>query len=364
MAKIKQKFDFLDSFDKEIEKMEGVSTEGSPPRYWHSFGNHTINRVMSGSFYKGIPQGRITALCGPSHAGKSFLAGNLCRQAQEDGAYVLVIDSENALDNEFMQRIGVDTRPEAGYKYTSPTTIPQTVKIVSNFINKYKAEVGMSVDAPPVLIVVDSLDGCQTPAEYEAAAKGEIQFDRGQKPKMQKSMLMGWIPDIKSLNISIVVTKQVYRASQEQILQGEGSWVVNDAIRFPCSQILLATKLKLKDKTTKAVTGIKMKVESFKSRFTLNNVSVIEVPWDAPMSPYSGCFDIALTLGVIKQSGAWYTIPGDEKKYRRDDIESNKMEEIIKLCEQAGGGSVDSFALISDEYDEVTGVKPANWSEE
>ena len=41
-----------------------------------------------------------------------------------------------------------------------------------------------------------------------------------------------------------------------------------NAIRYSLSQILLITKLKLKDDKESAVSGIRMKVEGFKTRFT------------------------------------------------------------------------------------------------
>jgi len=58
--------DFLKSFEKDVASMDGVSTSSAPPRYWYSTGNYVLNRIISGSFTKGIPQGRITDLAGPS----------------------------------------------------------------------------------------------------------------------------------------------------------------------------------------------------------------------------------------------------------------------------------------------------------
>lgn len=358
MSKEKVKYDFLSSFDKEVKKMEHVSTNDDPPRYWHSFGNYAINRVMSGSLYNGIPQGRITALCGPSSAGKSFLAANLIREAQKEGAFVLILDTENALDKDFVSKIGVDPT-DPMYRYTAPVKIVDCTSVVSNFLAGYKAQFGNDPDAPPVLIVLDSCDGSKTTAEFTAAEKGEIQFDQGQKPKMIKSMLMNWMSDIKSLNVSVVVTKQVYRASQEQLLRGEGAWVVNDAIRFPCSQILLATRLKLKDDKTKDVTGIRLKVEGFKTRFCLGFSNVqVDVPYMGGMSKYSGVFEMAIALGVIIKKGSWYNLEGDPtmKNYRAADIENNEqlMEEIVAKCEQLATQHVDVDALLDGEYVEMS----------
>lgn len=329
----KKTFDFVKNFNKEVEKMDGVGTTAAPPRYWFGFGNFALNRIMSGSFYKGIPQGRITALCGPSSAGKSYLAANLCKQAQKDGAHILVVDSENALDDTFMTNVGVDTTDK--YYYTSPTTIPQATKIISSFIKGYREESGVDEKAPKVLIVIDSLDMLMTDTEKDHYEKGQQNFDQGQQSRQQKSMLKSFVQDIKQLNISIVATKSVYKAKQDQLLAGEGIWVVNDAIRYACSQIVLVTRLKLKDEATKTVNGIRLKAQGFKTRFCAPFLEVsLNVPYDTGIDPYNGSFDVALSAGVITQVGSWYTLKGDEKKYRRADIEATMMDNIIAECEK------------------------------
>jgi RecA/RadA recombinase len=368
ILKMASKFKFLDDFAKEVAKMEGVSTSSEPPRYWHSFGNHAINRIMSGSFYRGVPQGRITALCGPASAGKSFLAANLVLNTQqmEEDSITYIIDSENALDKVFMAGIGADVFRD-GYFYASPDTIPQTAKLVSKFIAGYKAQYGAAEDAPRVLIVVDSLDMLMTDAEKKAADSGDMQFDQGQHSRMLKSLLRSWVQDIKTLNISIVVTKQVYRARQDQLLQGEGAWVINDAIRYACSQILLATRLKLKGEkstpsaTTAEIIGIRLKAEGFKTRFCspFSNV-VVDVPYDEGMSKYSGMFDIAVAMGVITKKGSWYNLAGDDANYRGDDIKASPeiMDMVVAQCEKLAMKRVDIMAALGADVVEDTTNQP------
>ena len=57
---------FIKDFRKVMTKQESIITDFSPPRYWYSVGNLAVNSLISGSFKKGIPQGRITCLAGPS----------------------------------------------------------------------------------------------------------------------------------------------------------------------------------------------------------------------------------------------------------------------------------------------------------
>lgn len=333
---------FIKEFDKEAGKMEDVSSNSKPPSFYYHYGNYVLNRLMTGSFFRGVPQGRITAVAGPSHAGKSFIVGNLIREVQKENGWVLVLDSENALDDDYITNVGGDPSDEL-YNYKSVLTIPDTTKLVNSFLKGYKAEYGEDPEAPRGLIVIDSLDSLFTHSDWEAfQKKGELKADQGLQTKQLKGMLMKFQQAAKSLNVAMVVTKQVYRAKQEQLLQGEGIWVVNDAIRYPCSQILLVSRLKLKD-NERSVTGIRMKCEGFKTRFTKPfQTATIEVPYDTGMDPYSGLFDVALELGVVeKRSGAYYSVAGEDEKWFAKNF-SQRAEKVLHLCEQKGSKFLDA----------------------
>jgi len=103
---------FLNKVVKDLVKAGIDEGSSEPPRYWFSTGNYVLNKIISGSFHRGIPQGRVTGLAGPSGAGKSFLAANIIKHAQSAGAHIVVLDSENALDDEFVSAVGVDPTKE------------------------------------------------------------------------------------------------------------------------------------------------------------------------------------------------------------------------------------------------------------
>lgn len=329
-------------------KDDGVDVgAGSPPRYWLSTGNYTLNKIMSGSFHKGLPQGRLTCYTGPSGAGKSFLITNAIKQAQNDDYQIIVLDSENALDSEFVRKIGVD--PDSKYAHIGVTTIQQTKKITSSIITSYRKEYGTSEDAPKILIVIDSLDMMMTETEQDNFDKGVSKGDQGQRNKQLKAMLREFVQAIKNLNITMAVTSQVYK--NQDVLNGEGLWIVSDAIRFSLSMVMLLTKLKLKDTTTKEVTGIRMKVEGFKTRFTKPfQVAVFEIPYDTGMDPYDGLLDVALNIGVCIKKGSRYAIVGDESNswYAKD---FNKVAEIVLAkCEENSDKFLDDLASDSSDY--------------
>ena len=87
-------------FRKSITKsVPGMSMGFRDPDTWISTGNYCLNKLISNDFHKGIPLGKVTVLAGESGAGKSYIAsGNIVKNAQDQGIFVVLIDSENALD--------------------------------------------------------------------------------------------------------------------------------------------------------------------------------------------------------------------------------------------------------------------------
>lgn len=309
--------DFLKNVTKDLEKAGIHVGSSEPPRYWFSTGNHVLNRIISGDFSKGIPQGRITAFTGPSGSGKSFLVGNAVREAQKDGAFVCVLDSENALDDDFMEGIGVDVNKD--YYYVSVDTIPQTKQVVSQVIKGFKKEHGEGEDAPKLMIVIDSLDMLMTETEEENFAKGVSKGDQGQRNKQLKAMLREFVQAIKRPNINMIVTAQVYK--NQDVINGEGTWIVSDAIKFSLSQVVLLTKLKMRDKATRIVHGIFMKVEGYKTRFAKPfQTATIDVPYETGMDPYSGFLEVAVELGLVNKKGGWHNVVGSDKKWYAKDF--------------------------------------------
>jgi recombination protein RecA len=336
---------FLKDFNKTVSKMgEGVNTDTSPPDWWFGSGNYVLNKIIAGNFDRCIGQGRVTGLAGPSGAGKSFLLANIIKQAQKEGAYILLLDSEGAFDDDWATAIGIDVTSE-NYNCIQVCTIPQVVKIVSSFTKGYREDYPDG-KGPKVLIAVDSCDMLMTDSESEKYDKGNPNADQGQHPKQIKQMLKTFVNDIKSLYVSMIVTKQVYPANHDQLLKGEGAWVVNDAIRYSLSQIMLITKLKLKSDS--GITGIRMKVEGFKTRFAKPFQQVtIEVPYDTGMNPYSGLLDVAVNMGIVTKRGAWNYIEGTDISWSG---EKNTTEaHYSKILELAA--TKDVFLQVDEEDD-------------
>ena len=101
----------ISKFRKSITKsIDGLGIGFNDPTDWVSTGNYTLNYLISGDFFKGIPLGKVTVFAGDSGAGKSYIcSSNIVKHAQEQGIFVVLIDTENALDEDWLKALGVDT---------------------------------------------------------------------------------------------------------------------------------------------------------------------------------------------------------------------------------------------------------------
>ena len=147
-------------FRKSITKsIDGLGIGFNDPTDWISTGNYALNYLISGDFYKGIPLGKVTVFAGESGSGKSYIcSGNIIREAQAQGIFVILVDSENALDEAWLKAVGVDTSEEKLLRL-GMSMIDDVAKTISNFVKEYKTDYADKepADRPKELFVLDYL---------------------------------------------------------------------------------------------------------------------------------------------------------------------------------------------------------------
>lgn len=299
----------MQKVDKAVDKMDDVSNAATYPKYFFDTGSCIINQIISGDYKGGYPSGRMTMLAGPSGSGKSFLLGNAIREALNAGYGVFVLDSENALDEEYLQSIGVDINHPL-FNYKGVNSIDSATKVFATFFNAYE-------DAPedeqiPYLMCLDSLDQLLTSSQEDKGHKGESAGDMGQKAKQLKQFQSIILHRIKPLNVAVVATKQPYM-NQDGYTNKQKPYIITESLRFAYTQILLVTNKYLKNPLTNEFSGINLQVFGEKTRLTKPyQKCIVEVPYDEGMDWYSGVLQAAESVGVVKRNGAWYSY-GDVK---------------------------------------------------
>ena len=202
----------VSKFRKEITKsIDGLSIGFNDPTDWVSTGNFALNYLISGDFNRGIPLGKVTVFAGESGAGKSYIcSGNIIKNAQQQGIFVVLVDSENALDEDWLKALGVDT-DESKLLKLSMSMIDDVAKTISTFMSDYKAL--PDGERPKVMFVVDSLGMLLTPTDVNQFDAGEMKGDLGRKPKALTALVRNCVNMFGSYNVYL---RQLDRCCYEE----------------------------------------------------------------------------------------------------------------------------------------------------
>ena len=322
-------------FRKNITKsIDGLGVGFNDPTDWISTGNYALNYLISGDFYKGIPLGKVTVFAGESGSGKSYIcSGNIIREAQAKDIFVILIDSENALDEAWLKAIGVDTSEEKLLRL-GMSMIDDVAKTISNFVKDYKTDYGEKdpEERPKVLFVLDSLGMMMTPTDVDQFNKGDMKGDLGRKPKALTALVRNCVNMFGSYNVGMVATNHTY-ASQDmfdpddKISGGQG-------FVYASSIVVAMKKLKLKEDEAgnkiSEVRGIRAACKVMKTRFAKPFEGVqLKIPYETGMDPYSGLIDLFEKKGLITQQGnrlKYITADGKElldyrKQWGKENLE-------------------------------------------
>jgi RecA/RadA recombinase len=320
----------LSKFRKDLTKaIDGISFGFNDPTDWVSTGNYALNLRISNDFNKGVPLGKVTVFAGESGSGKSYIcSGNLVRHAQQQGIFVILVDSENALDESWLHNLGVDTSEDKLLKLNM-AMIDDVAKTISEFMKGYK-EIPEGQNKPKVLFIIDSLGMLLTPTDVNQFEAGDMKGDMGRKPKALTSLVRNCVNMFGSYNVGLVATNHTY-ASQDmfdpddKISGGQG-------FIYASSIVVAMKKLKLKEdedgnKVTE-VRGIRSACKVMKTRYAKPFEGVqVKIPYETGMNPYSGLTDLAEKKGLLKKDGnrlMFVTSAGEIIKYFRKGWESNE----------------------------------------
>jgi RecA/RadA recombinase len=318
----------ISKFRKSITKaIDGLGVGFNDPTDWISTGNYALNYLISSDFNKGIPLGKVTVFAGESGAGKSYIcSGNVIKNAQEQGIFVILIDTENALDESWLTALGVDTSEDKLLKL-SLCMIDDVAKTISEFVKEYKM---VPVETrPKVLFVIDSLGMLLTPTDVNQFEAGEMKGDMGRKPKALTALVRNCVNMFGNLGMGLVATNHSYSSQDpynpDPVVSGGQGFV------YASSIVVAMKKMKLKEdeagnKTT-TVNGIRAGCKIMKTRYAKPFEDIqVHIPYDTGMSPYSGLFELLEERKLISKEGNRYTyvdLDGVVHKYFRKEWNKN-----------------------------------------
>lgn len=296
---------------------------------WIDTGSKMMNAIVSGSLYKGIPEGRVTLLAGESGVGKSLIAMKVAGNAQRMGKSVVVFDSENAIDTRSAKNLGVDPSNLIHFPVRS---IEQTRNAVYKFLETIEEK---KLDGK-FLIIIDSLANMVSEIEEKRMGRDSTSADMGTIAKAIKSLLKTCTTFGGLTKTTFLVTNHIYDNPNEMYPDLVKCMPGGKACRYLPSIVVQMVKRNVKnDKNDfakdeedvalgKGVAGQEIRFLCPKNRFLRPLIEGSTfLNWKTGLVQEYGLDELAKDLGIVENRGSYFykkdgTPLGQGKKWKEN----------------------------------------------
>ena len=321
---------------------------------WLSTGNALLDVAISNRPYGGLPVGRIAEITGLEQSGKSLLSAHLLAETQKKGGVAVLIDTETAVNREFLEAIGVDI---SKLLYVSVDTVEGIFEACETIIEKIRT----SDKNRLVTIVVDSVAAASTKKELEA------DYDKDGYATDKAIIISKAMRKITNMigrqNICLVFTNQLRQKMNAMAFSDPWTTSGGKALAFHASvrfRLKSMGQLKIGDK----IVGIKVRAQVIKNRLgpPLRHAD-FNIFFDRGIDNYGSWLSVMKDNKLVKQAGAWYeyvdTNSGEVMKFQSKDFAQILSDEELKdqiyrkICEVS---ILQYKNSASEEVDETTDV--------
>lgn len=302
---------------------------------WISTNHYDLNRVLSGSLFKGLPEKCYTLLIGSEACFKSSLISLMAGNSQKQGFKPILFDSEGAYTTDFLERWGVDCS--------------NALYIYEPFVDNITSTLGqiLESDDEKYFISIDSIGNLESSKLLNDSISGDIKADQGGMARKTKQMLKMLLAVVKKKK-SVAVGAGHYYASP-------GMYATFDTVTggrhmtIAPHIILSLKKSKLTEDSKKdsKIIGNRITAVTIKNRFyPAFQETTIDIDYKNGLNSYSGLDNMAIDAGYITKGGAWYT----------NTITDEKVQGAANI------GKIINNELLNklDEYAKETGYSSTN----
>ena len=158
----------VESLNKKLGDVAFILGKGdSPPetKEWLSTGSTILDTIISNDIDAegGIPVGKLVEISGEAASGKSLLSYMILKDCQDKGGIPVLIDTENAANEDFLRLIGLEFYPEGSLVYIQVDSIEGVFKAIEDIIRRIREN-----DKDKLCCIVwDSVAGTSTDAEIQ-----------------------------------------------------------------------------------------------------------------------------------------------------------------------------------------------------
>lgn len=224
-------FDIVKNCDDTAEVLAESKTAIIPD--YVNTGWYILNAAMTGSLFKGAPASRVVTLSGESGTGKSYLAISICREAQKQGYTPIYMDSEGAIDTEFVERLGCDT---SNFIIKQVTTITEVSTFMANILKSVNEQ--PLEERSKIVFVLDSLGNLTSTKELTDTIEANQKRDMTKQQEV-KALFRTNATALAKAGALFIVNSHIYKTQDlfaKNVISGgcliEGEEIItNDGIK-------------------------------------------------------------------------------------------------------------------------------------
>ena len=341
--------DKLKTLESTISQIERNFGKGSVMKLGER-GVVEIDTIPSGSLsldialgIGGLPKGRIVEIYGPESSGKTTLSLHVVAEAQKNGGTCAFIDAEHALDPVYAKKLGVNTDEML---ISQPDNGEQALEIADTLVNSNAIDV----------LVVDSVAALVPRAEIEGDMGDSHMGLHARLMSQALRKLTGSISRSKALVIFINQIRQKIGVmfGNPETTTGGNALKFYSSIRMDIRRI---GPIKDKDEIVGNQTRVKVVKNKLAPPF---KIVEFDIMYNEGISKTGEILDLAVKIGIVEKSGAWYSYDGERigqgrenaKIYLKENpetaleieskIRSEKDEKDEKVQEDNGSDSDDT----------------------
>ncbi len=290
--------------------------KGSVMRMGDSSVGRDIEAISTGSLgldialgIGGLPKGRIVEIYGPESSGKTTLTLQVVAECQKIGGTCAFIDAEHALDPSYAEKLGVVVED---LLISQPDTGEQALEITDMLVRSAAVDV----------IVVDSVAALTPKAEIEGDM-GDSHV--GLQARLMSQALRKLTANIKRSNTLVIFINQI-RMKIGVMFGSPETTTGGNALKFYAS-VRLDIRRTGSIKKGDEVLGNETKVKVVKNKVAPPfKTAEFDILYNEGISRESEIINLAVQLGFIEKSGAWYS-------YNQEKIGQGKENVRIYLQE-------------------------------
>ena len=311
------------ALDAAIAKLEKDFGKGTVMKLGDPAAQVSVETIPTGSLsldialgLGGVPRGRVVEIYGPESSGKTTVALHMISEVQKRGGIAGFIDAEHALDPVYARNIGVDIDE---LYISQPDSGDQALEIAET----------MARSGAMDIIVIDSVAAL--------VPKQEIEGDMGDshvglQARLMSQALRKLTPVISKSNCVVIFINQL--REKVGIMFGNPETTTGGrALKFYASVRMDVRRIETLKQGGEMI-GNRTRVKIVKNKIAPPfKEAEFDIMFGKGISKEGDILDLAVNLGLVNKSGAWFSCNGDKIGQGRENAKQYLKENPL-ICEE------------------------------